>query len=426
MKIKVIVLLFLGMMCSYAQATKKPVAKKQPAATATKATTSPAPSADGMFAIFETTKGKITVELEYKKVPVTVANFVALAEGTNAAVTDPALKGKKYYDGLKFHRVIKDFMIQGGDPQGTGQGGPGYSFKDEFVPEFKFDKGGILAMANSGPATNGSQFFITHKETPWLTGKHTIFGYVTSGQDVVNLIEQNDLITKLTIVRKGADAKKFDAPKVFADYFAGKPEEDKKMAEAKAAENAAKEEAHKKQAALDAEAKKVYDEKYAPVKAAKVKDLAMIRKRATKSATGLEYTTIKTGNGKKPADGAQIFIHYAGYLEDGSLFDSSYEDVVKAYGKYDENRAKQNGYEPFPFQYGKKEGLIAGFLEGVNNMNYGEKVVLFIPANLAYGEKGAGGVIPPNANIIFEVEMFENKPAPATPAAPIAPATPKK
>lgn len=414
MKLKVIVLLFLGMMNVYSQTTKKPAAAKKPA-TAAKAATKTAASADGIFAIFETSKGKITVELEYKKAPVTVANFVSLIEGNNASVTDPKLKGKPYYDGLKWHRVIKDFMIQGGDPMGTGQGGPGYSFKDEIVPEFKFDKGGILAMANSGPATNGSQFFITHKETPWLTGKHTIFGYVTSGQDVVNAIAQDDLMTKVTIVRKGADAKKFDAAKIFADYMLTKPEEDKKMAEAKAVENAAREEARKKQAAVDAENKKIYDEKYAPVKAAKVKELAAIRAKATKTASGLEYSILKPGNGKKPVDGSTIYIHYAGYLEDGSLFDSSYEDVVKNYGKFDQNRAAQNGYQAFPFQAGKKDGLIPGFLEGINTMTLGEKLILFIPANLAYGEKGAGGVIPPNANIIFEVEMFETQPAPATP-----------
>ncbi len=413
MKIKIIALLFLGMITAQAQTAKKAPAKKSPAK---KTAAAPAASADGMFAVFETTKGKITVQLEYKKAPVTVANFVSLVEGTNASVADTKLKGKPYYDGLKFHRVIKDFMIQGGDPQGTGQGGPGYTFKDEFVPEFKFDKGGILAMANSGPRTNGSQFFITHKDTPWLTGKHTIFGYVTSGQDVVNAIEQNDVMTKVTIVKKGAEAKKFDAAKIFADYMLTKPEEDKKMAEQKAKETAEREEARKKQAVIDAENKKIYDEKYAPVKAAKVKELADLRKKAAKSATGFEFVTIKPGNGKKPADGTNVFIHYAGYLEDGTLFDSSYEEVTKTYGKWDENRAKQGGYQPFPYQMGNKTGLIAGFIEGLSNMSFGEKALFFIPANLGYGEKGAGGVIPANANIIFEVEMFETKPGDAMPA----------
>jgi len=403
MKIKVIVLLFLGMMNVYSQA-KKPAAAKNPAAKTTKAAA--APSADGLFAEIQTAKGKIVIRLEYQKAPITVANFVTLAEGTNTFVTDEKLKGKPYYDGLKFHRVIKDFMIQGGDPAGNGSGGAGYSFKDEIVPEFVFDKAGILAMANSGPATNSSQFFITHKDTPWLNGKHTIFGYVTSGQDVVNAIAQDDVMQKVTIVRKGAAAKAFNAPKVFADYFAHKGEDDKKQAAAQA-------EARAKQEAEAAAAKKIYDEKYGPVKAEKVKYLAGLRATATKLPSGLEYKIIKAGTGKKPVDGSNVYIHYAGYLEDGSLFDSSYEDVVKAYGKFDPNRASQGGYNPFPFQAGKKDGLIPGFLEGVNLMSFGDKAIFFIPSNLAYGERGAGGVIPPNANIIFEVELFETVPGAA-------------
>jgi peptidyl-prolyl cis-trans isomerase A (cyclophilin A) len=406
MKIKVIVLLFLGMMNVYSQA-KKPVTTKKPAASKTKKA-APAASADGIFAEFQTAKGKITVRLEYQKAPVTVANFVSLAEGKNTFITDEKLKGKPYYDGLKFHRVIKDFMIQGGDPAGNGSGGAGYSFKDEIVPEFVFDKPGILAMANSGPGTNSSQFFITHKDTPWLNGKHTIFGYVISGQPVVNAIVQDDVIQKVTIVRKGAAAKAFDAPKVFADYYAHKAEDDQKQA-------AIQNEARAKQAAEAAEAKKVYDEKYAPIKADKVKYLAGVRTTATKSPTGLEYKIIKTGTGKKPADGSTFYIHYAGYLEDGSLFDSSYEEVAKAYGKFDASRASQNGYSPFPFQAGKKDGLIPGFLEGINTLSFGDKAVLFIPSKLGYGERGAGNIIPPNSNIIFEVELFETLPtAPTT------------
>ncbi len=416
MKIKVIVLLFLGMMNIYGQKAKKPVVSKKPtSATATKAATQG--QDDGIYAEFETAKGKIVVRLEYQKTPITVANFVSLAEGKNTFLTDEKLKGKPFYDGLKFHRVIKDFMIQGGDPAGNGSGGCGYSFKDEIVPEFKFDKAGILAMANSGPATNSSQFFITHKDTPWLNGKHTIFGYVVSGQDVVNAVAQDDLINKVTIVRKGAEAKKFDAVKVFTDYYGNKGEDDKKLA-------ATQEEARAKQAAEAAEAKRIYDEKYAPVKADKVKYLDGIKATTTKSDTGLAYKVIKQGTGKKPADGSTFYIHYAGYLEDGSLFDSSYEEVAKAYGKYDANRATQNGYNPFPFQAGKKDGLIPGFLEGIGNLSFGDKAVIFIPSKLGYGERGAGGVIPPNANIIFEVELFEalpNAPVTATPTD-----TPKK
>ena len=297
-------------------------------------------------------------------------------------------------------------MIQGGDPQGNGSGGPGYAFKDEFT-DAKFDRAGILAMANSGPKTNGSQFFITHKNTDWLTGKHTIFGYVTVGQDVVNAIKQDDLINKITIVRKGAEAKKFDAPKIFADYMANKSGDDAKDA-AIAAEN------QKKQAEEAAKKQAEYKAQYSPVIAAKFKYLNETKATATETASGLKYKIIQKGTDKKPTEGTSVLINYAGFLEDGSLFDSSIESINKEYGKYDENRAHQNGYQPFPFPYGKKEGLIPGFIEALSLMNYGDKVLVFIPAKLGYGEKGAGNVIPPNANIIFEIEMTE---AP-TPEAP--------
>lgn len=160
----------------------------------------------------------------------------------------------------------------------------------------------------------------------------------------------------------------------------------------------------------EAEAKKIYDEKYAPVKVEKVKYFAAARATATKSETGLESKITQTGSGKKPVEGSNIYIHYAGYLEDGSLFDSSIEEVAKAYGKFDQSRADQNGYQPFPFPYGKKDGLIPGFLEGISNLSFGDKAILFIPSKLGYGERGAGNVIPGNANIIFEVELFESLP----------------
>ncbi len=169
----------------------------------------------GLYAEIETSKGIILVKLEFEKTPLTVANFVGLAEGKIKNTAKP--EGVKFYDGLKFHRVIPNFMIQGGDPQGTGMGGPGYAFKDECLPELKFDRPGLLAMANSGPKTNGSQFFITHVPTTWLNGKHTIFGNVISGQDVVNAIQQGDLIVHIKIIRKGKAAKKFKAEKVFAE-----------------------------------------------------------------------------------------------------------------------------------------------------------------------------------------------------------------
>ena len=395
-KLSILCLLVIGLTSSMAQTKKKPVAAKAVPA-ASNAT-------EGIFAEIDTDKGKILLQLEYKKTPVTVANFVALAEGTNASVTDANLKGKPFFNGLKFHRVIADFMIQGGDPAGNGSGGPGYAFKDEFVSDLKHNRPGVLSMANSGPKTNGSQFFITHKETPWLDNKHTVFGFVIKGQEVVNAIKQDDLIKSITITRKVAEAKKFDAPKIFADYMANKATDEAKEA-AIAAEN------KRKQAEAEAQRQAEHKAKYGPVFAAKAKYLSETKATATETASGLKYKIIQTGTGKKPADGTNVFIHYAGYLEDGTLFDSSYEAVNKECGKFDENRARQNGYQPFPFQYGKKDGLIAGFIEGLSFMNFGDKAILFIPAKLGYGERGAGNVIPPNSNIIFEVEMLETAPA---------------
>lgn len=402
MKIKfsILCLLVIGLTSSLAQ-TKKPAAKK-PAAAAQ--TNKPATNAsDGIFAEIVTDKGIIQLQLEYKKTPITVANFISLAEGTNTSVTDPNLKGKPFYDGLKFHRVIADFMIQGGDPAGNGSGGPGYAFKDEFVSDLKHSGPGILSMANSGPKTNGSQFFITHKDTPWLDGKHTIFGHVTKGQDVVNAIKQDDVIKKIIITRKGEEAKAFDAAKVFADYMGNKANDDAKEA-AIAAEN------RKKQAEAEAQKQAEYKTKYASVISAKAKYFTDTKAKATETASGVKYKVLQKGTGKKPADGATVYINYAGYLEDGTLFDSSYESVNKEYGKFDENRAAQNGYQPFPFPYGKKDGLIAGFIEGLDLMNFGDKYLVYIPAKLAWAERGAGTAIPPNSNVIFEIEMLENAP----------------
>lgn len=171
--------------------------------------------ADGLYAKISTSKGDILIRLHYEKVPMTVANFVGLAEGKISNKAKPL--GTPYYDGLKFHRVIKDFMIQGGDPSGNGTGGPGYAFKDEFDPELKHNGPGILSMANAGPNTNGSQFFITHKATPWLDNKHSVFGKVVEGQNVVDAIEQGDTINSIIIIRMGSNAKKFKAEKVFKE-----------------------------------------------------------------------------------------------------------------------------------------------------------------------------------------------------------------
>lgn len=340
---------------------------------------------DGLYAQIETNKGTIIVQLDYEKTPITVANFVTLAEGKNEFITNENLKKKPFYDGLKFHRVIPEFMIQGGDPLGTGSGDTGYKFKDE-ITEMKFDKGGVLAMANSGTATNSSQFFITHLETPWLEGKHTIFGHVVEkGMDVVNKIEQGDFMEKVTIIRNGEAAKKFDAVKTFRDYYIIEAENQKNKMAIEAAANA------KYQAFFDQ----------------KVSEFGALKAKATTTPTGLKYVITKKSGGKKPAAGANVYIHYAGYLENGSLFDSSIEGVAKTFGKFDPNKAAQNGYQPMPFQAGKKDGLIPGFIEGIEQLSFGDKATIFIPSRLGYGEAGAGGVIPPNANIIFEIELLE-------------------
>ena len=343
---------------------------------------------DGLYAEITTNKGVIICELEYNKTPITVANFITLAEGKNSFVSSE-YKSKKLFDGLKFHRVIPNFMIQGGDPLGNGSGDAGYKFKDE-ITDLKFDTGGLLAMANSGPGTNSSQFFITHIATPWLDGKHTIFGHVVDkGMDVVNSVVQDDAINSVKIIRKGVSANKFDAIKTFDDYF--KIE----------AEN------QNKQAAIEAENQKKYQAQFAKIISDKLAFFAASKASSIKSATGLQYKILKKAGATKPAVGTNVMVKYSGFLENGTLFDTSDEAVAKQFGKYDAQRAAQMGYQNIPFAIGKKDGLIPGFIEGLEKINPGDKIIIFIPSNLGYGENGAGNVIPPNANIIFEVEMVK-------------------
>jgi len=343
---------------------------------------------DGLYAEIETPKGNILIQLEYQKAPITVANFVTLAEGNNPFVSKD-LKGKPFYDGIVFHRVEKGFVIQGGDPLGNGSGDPGYVFRDEFT-SLKHDKAGTVSMANSGPNTNGSQFFITFTPTPNLDGRHAIFGYVIEGMDIVNAIEVNDEMTKVTIIRKGEKVKKFDAVKVFNDYY-------KKELENK-----------KKQELIDAENKRIYDQKYKAVKDSKVTYFENLKKSSTKTPSGLKYVITQKSNGAKPKDGAMIYIDYSGFLEDGTLFDTSNPEIAKMFGKFDPQRAMQNGYSKLPYEMGSNK-VIPGFVEGLNKVKIGEKAVFFIPANLGYGEQGAGNVIPPNANLIFEIEIKDKQ-----------------
>ena len=308
---------------------------------------------DGIFAEFNTAKGKIVVELEYKKTPITVANFISLAEGNNPKA-DAKFKGKPYYNGLKFHRVIANFMIQGGCPNGTGTGDPGYKFDDEIVADLKHSGKGILSMANAGPATNGSQFFITHTATPHLDGKHTVFGHVVSGQEVVDKIAKDDVITSVKIIRVGKEAKKFNAEKVFADYFINKEAADKLAAE---------------------------KQKEAKEKA--LKEFA----NAASTPSGLKYIVLQEGTGNKPVATSNVKVHYTGMFLDGKVFDSSV----------------QRG-ETIDFGLNQ---VIKGWTEGVQLMPEGSKYKFYIPSNLAYGERGAGGVIPPNADLIFEIELIK-------------------
>lgn len=347
---------------------------------------------DGLYAEIETSKGTILCQLDYEKAPVMVANFVTLAEGKNQFVTEE-FKGKPFFDGLKFHRVIsknngdsEDFMIQTGDPLGNGSGDAGYKCRDE-ITNLRHNEPGILSMANSGPNTNSSQFFITLVPTPWLDGKHSIFGCVVGdGMTVANSIVKDDNIKTVTIIRKGEDVKKFDAVKIFNDYFKAETEN------------------QKKQAALDAQMKKEYDAKYKTVIDKKVAFFNKLKESATKTSSGFKFNITHKSTNDKPTDGETVYIEYSGFLEDGTLFDTSDPNVAKEFGKYDEQRDMEHGYSALPYVIGSNR-MIPGFVEGLGKLKIGEKAIFFIPFNLGYGEQGAGNVIPPNANLIFEVEV---------------------
>ena len=297
---------------------------------------------DGIYAKFNTSKGAITVKLTHDKTPGTVGNFVALAEGNLENNVKP--QGTPYYDGLKFHRVIPDFMIQGGCPLGTGTGDAGYKFDDEFHPELTHNGPGVLSMANAGPGTNGSQFFITHVATPWLDNKHTVFGHVVAGQDIVDAIAQGDALETLEILRVGAAAEAWNAVESFRTFEGSR---EKRLAEARAAQKEA---------------------------------LDNVSAGFSETASGLRYQIIQKGSGAKAEKGQQVSVHYQGALIDGTVFDSSYKRK-----------------EPIEFQLGIGQ-VISGWDEG-------DKARFVIPSDLAYGSAGAGGVIPPDAILVFDVEL---------------------
>ncbi len=306
---------------------------------------------EGIYARFTTSKGQILVQLTHDKTPGTVGNFVALAEGNLENSAKP--QGTPYYDGLKFHRVIADFMIQGGCPLGTGTGDPGYKFDDEFVSDLKHDGPGVLSMANAGPGTNGSQFFITHTATPWLDGKHTVFGKVVEGQDVVDAIAQDDVIETLAIERVGDAAQNWNAVEAFRVF-----------------ENArAKREEEAKKAAQEA--------------------LDKLAAGFDQTDSGLRYKIIQKGSGAQAEKGKSVSVHYEGSLDNGQVFDSSY-------------RRK----DPITFTLGIGQ-VIQGWDEGIALLKEGDKARFVIPSYLGYGERGAGGVIPPNATLVFDVELVK-------------------
>jgi peptidyl-prolyl cis-trans isomerase A (cyclophilin A) len=305
---------------------------------------------NGIYAKFTTSKGEILVQLEHEKTPGTVGNFVALSEGN----LENAVKkqGTPYYDGLKFHRVIPDFMVQGGCPQGSGTGNPGYKFDDEFHSDLKHDAPGKLAMANSGPATNGSQFYITHVPTPWLDGKHTVFGSVIEGQDIVDAIAQGDALSAVEIIRVGAAAEAFNAVEAFRTFEGSREKRD-------------------------------------ALEIAKQKELLdSVAIGYEETASGLRYQILQKGAGKQATKGAGVSVHYKGQLLDGTVFDSSYKRK-----------------EPIDFNVGLGQ-VIAGWDEGIQLLQVGDKARFVIPSNLAYGAAGAGGVIPPDATLIFDVELM--------------------
>ena len=305
---------------------------------------------NGLFATISTSKGEIKIELEFEKTPGTVGNFVGLSLGLINNSIKPL--GEAYYNGLKFHRVINDFMIQAGCPLGTGTGDPGYKFDDEFHSELKHDRPGVISMANAGPSTNGSQFFITHVETPWLDNKHTVFGNVIDGMDVVNSISQNDEIISVKINAVGDKAKAFDAAKAFEDFNKSKADRIKKEKENE------------------------------------LKILKDLSKGFSKTSSGLLYKFEKENNSHKPSNGNKVKVHYKGMLLDGTVFDSSF---------------KRN--QPIEFTLGVGQ-VIKGWDEGISLLGIGDKASFIIPSDLAYGASGAGGVIPPNATLVFEVELI--------------------
>ncbi len=360
---------------------------------------------NGLYAEFATTKDTIIVELFYEKTPLTVANFVGLAEGTHPKLAD-SVQGIPFYNGTIFHRVINEFMIQGGDPSGTGMGKPGFTFGDEFDETLKHDKPGVLSMANSGPATNGSQFFITEVPTPWLDNKHSVFGQVVKGQEVVDSISNVQVmpgsnkpledirILSLKIIRQGFGAKRFNAAKTWNREFPLLEEKRLKKIEE------AKQEAERQ--------KKIAEEKMETAAAEILPVLEDYKSKATTSDSGLLSYTIKEGTGEKPKQGQSVKLYYQGYFTDGKLFGTNVKDIDIKCGTYDEKKEQRGFYNLMPMQISADAQMIPGFKEGVFNMKKGDKTFLYLPSHLAYGEAGRGPIAP-NSDLIFIIEMVDEE-----------------
>ena len=313
---------------------------------------------DGLFARITTNRGEIIVRLEFQRAPLTVCNFVALAEGRMDAA-----RGRRFYDGLSFHRVIsrangdnQDFMIQGGCPLGNGRGGPGYSFPDEIDPGLRHDRPGVLSMANAGPNTNGSQFFITIAPAAHLDGRHTVFGYVVQGQNIVNSTRQGDRIQQITIIRNGQAATAFRADQ---DNF------DRLRRELETAG------ARRVQAQRQADMNKINAD----------------YPNALQTSSGIRYIVQRQGTGAKPVPGRTVSVNYVGKLLDGTIFDDS---VLRG--------------RPFEFQVGTGR-VIPGWDQTILDMQVGEKRLVIIPPELAYGDRPVEDIIPANSFLIFEMEL---------------------
>ena len=346
---------------------------------------------DGLFAEFKTTHGNMVAQLYYEKAPITVANFVALSEGNHPDVQE-VFKGKPYYNGIIFHRVMDGFMIQGGDPLKTGKGGPGYQFIDE-ITNLKHDKAGVLSMANSGPATNGSQFFITEAPTPWLDGLHTIFGQLVKGIEIQDSISNvktgianrpitDVVINELNIIRKGEAAQLFDAPKTWGNK--DKIQEKLKIDEERK---------------MELELRRM--DSLAKLDIIKLEDY---KKKSIKQKSGLKIYVIKQGRGIKPKNGKIVKLYADGYLTNGVLFWSNNKQINEIHGKYDAEKQGRGFYDPIEMELSPDMQLIPGFKEAVYTMNVGDIIYCHIPSHLAYGSQSRG-LITPNSDLNFIIHM---------------------